>query len=235
MVLADLAFLCEKLFAMNYKFFYLILSALIVVSFSQRDRPNAPSVECRVGQNEPVSAYQALMWETKRREQGAVFHDQVYWDKGGKGSWAVGYGIRITPAEAKYWRKRGGITKAEAHDLTVKYFEKTLPWVNEKIPGLERNQQLAVASLVYTMGPESLMKTKLWKRLVRKETGKDVVRLWRKTACGFWDRGRYHYRDNLARCRKVESAMWASHTDPNMYTEMQNLALEARSVLLSRL
>lgn len=211
------------------KIVFLLFAALMFSAY----QPSKTAPLAR-GAPESVTPYQALIWETKRREQGAEFHDKVYWDKGGAGSWAIGYGIRITPAEARKWKAKGRITKEEANQLTIQYYEEALVWVDRQIPGLAKGQRLAVASLVYTMGPKSLMRTKLWRLLKKREVGAHVERVWHKTACGFHDKGKYHYRSNIARTRQLESAMWHSHINPEAARKMQKMGREAQQILINR-
>jgi GH24 family phage-related lysozyme (muramidase) len=168
-----------------------------------------------------VSAYQALAWETKRREG---FENQIYSDIG---SPAIGFGCRLFDNE-EIARYQNGITEAEANELFLKRLEANMAIAKQQLPKATLNQIRAVGSLFYTMGAKNAMKTELWKRIKNGERSAGVVSLWEKTACSYVKDGKRYQNHRLKRTRQLESALWMVDYDASYESVINKIGGQAR-------
>ena len=168
-----------------------------------------------------ISAYQALAWETKRREG---FESQVYSDIG---SPAVGFGCRLfTDEERRVYGN--GITEAEANELFLKRLEANMAIAKQHLPKATLNQLRAVGSLFYTMGSGAAMKTSLWGKIKNGDRSKEVVSLWRNTACSYVKDGKRYDNPRLKRTRELESALWMVDFDSSYESVIQKVGAQSR-------
>lgn len=215
---------------MRLKLIYLVLLLIVGSAMLPGPPSGLPVDEARIAavKRNGVTPYQALMWETKRREGfSALPYDDL-------GVPAVGYGVRVSWAEARKIRLRGGLTEGEATAKTAAYYEKALIEVDRHFPGLRPNQRLAVASFIYTTGMGGLQKKPLWRMLKRGECSERIVKEWRRTACGFRKGGKFHFRANIQTSRKMESALWMSHLGGKWQADLTKHAEFARSIIIKR-
>lgn len=134
------------------------------------------------------------MFELIKRYEGCVLH--AYPDPVTKGKpYTIGYGSTIYP-NGKEVKEDDVITEEQADVMLTDYLLKNVYWIFNKIPhNLTLNQKRAIASLVYNVGANAFMKSKLYKAICNKDYA---------TICKEWDFGFKHNLKGLYKRRTEE-------------------------------
>jgi len=127
----------------NFKMAFLILAAVIMVmpllNYSKKTTPEEKKTEKEETEyKRQYSDYQLVIWQLKNFEG---FSSQAYWDVD---HWSIGYGTPSSEGET--------ITKLEASEKMVEFYEKTLHSIQKKYPCLTEWQQRIVALFDYNIG-----------------------------------------------------------------------------------
>lgn len=127
-----------------------------------------------------------------------------YWDQD---SWAIGYGIKISATQAEKYRQAGGISKAQAIQLSIDYYRKAVPALSYLFGELTDKERLAVTSLFYAAG-SGRVKAKapaLWRVIKNRDKSEEARRIWMKSFCK---------NKRNAPGRAIEANLWCSGSLP---------------------
>lgn len=133
------------------------------------------------------------------------FRSFPYKDSGGL--WTIGYGTRITDAQAKQFVH--GITEVQGIEMFQAYIVGLLAKLRKMpLAGLTQNQNDAIISLSYNIGPEAFASSTIYRQIMNRGTDLSSWKLFIKDNHGVVQPGLVRRRD-----LELKLFIW------NVYTE----------------
>lgn len=152
-----------------------------------------------------------LVYLGKHIKNREGFESMPYPDPG-DGKLAVGYGTKITEAQAREIILKGGISRREGEELSWQHYKTSVSYCRYYFGDLPLKQETAVVSLMRAMGIGSLLKSDLAQYIHRRDFSPAAKVAWLRTGVRFANDRTRICKNNLP-SRQLEANLWVANAD----------------------